>query len=135
MDVLFSLQARNAELFLPGMMKILQVGSDDAKVKILLALRNVLRQLKKTKASFIAVQLVGRLLPLFDSVRLMCSLSPSDGHWAMRAALQPSPASSTWRQLHSPGLSWGGLRAVQPSAAASGMGRSEERRVGEECMV
>ncbi|XP_027605177.2 uncharacterized protein LOC114002936 [Pipra filicauda] len=59
--------ARNIELFLPGMMKILQVGSEDAKMKILLALRNVLRQLKKTKASFIAVQLVGRLLPLFDS--------------------------------------------------------------------
>ncbi|XP_039246541.1 uncharacterized protein LOC120325136, partial [Pipra filicauda] len=59
--------ARNIELFLPGMMKILQVGSEDAQVKILLALRNVLRQLKKSKASFIAVQLVGRLLPLFDS--------------------------------------------------------------------
>ncbi|XP_064532508.1 uncharacterized protein LOC135424812 [Pseudopipra pipra] len=59
--------ARNIELFLPGMMKILQVGSEDAKMKILLALRNVLCQLKKSKASFIAVQLVGRLLPLFDS--------------------------------------------------------------------
>ncbi|XP_027487232.1 uncharacterized protein LOC113940306 isoform X1 [Corapipo altera] len=59
--------ARNIELFLPGMMKILQVGSEDAQMKILLALRNVLHQLKKTKASFIAVQLVGRLLPLFDS--------------------------------------------------------------------
>ncbi|XP_064531654.1 uncharacterized protein LOC135424391 isoform X2 [Pseudopipra pipra] len=59
--------ARNIELFLPGMMKILQVGSEDAQMKILLALRNVLRQLKKSKASFIAVQLVGRLLPLFDS--------------------------------------------------------------------
>ncbi|XP_064531787.1 uncharacterized protein LOC135424475 [Pseudopipra pipra] len=59
--------ARNIELFLPGMMKILQVGSEDAKMKILLALRNVLHQLKKSKASFIAVQLVGRLLPLFDS--------------------------------------------------------------------
>ncbi|XP_039245950.1 uncharacterized protein LOC114000278 [Pipra filicauda] len=59
--------ARNIELFLPAMMKILQVGSEDAKMKILLALRNVLRQLKKSKASFIAVQLVGRLLPLFDS--------------------------------------------------------------------
>ncbi|XP_032533092.1 uncharacterized protein LOC116781540 [Chiroxiphia lanceolata] len=59
--------ARNIELFLPGMMKILQVGSEDAQMKILLALQNVLPQLKKTKASFIAVQLVGRLLPLFDS--------------------------------------------------------------------
>ncbi|XP_027741906.1 uncharacterized protein LOC114058595 [Empidonax traillii] len=59
--------ARNIELFLPGMMKILQAGSEEAKMKILLALRNVLRQLKKSKASFIAVQLVGRLLPLFDS--------------------------------------------------------------------
>ncbi|XP_027571446.2 uncharacterized protein LOC113985086 [Pipra filicauda] len=59
--------ARNIELFLPGMIKILQVGSEDAQMKILLALRNVLCQLKKSKASFIAVQLVGRLLPLFDS--------------------------------------------------------------------
>ncbi|XP_064495785.1 maestro heat-like repeat family member 5 [Pseudopipra pipra] len=59
--------ARNIELFLPGMMKILQAGSEDAQMKTLLALRNVLRQLKKSKASFIAVQLVGRLLPLFDS--------------------------------------------------------------------
>ncbi|XP_064496356.1 maestro heat-like repeat family member 5 [Pseudopipra pipra] len=49
------------------MMKILQAGSEDAQMKILLALQNVLRQLKKSKASFIAVQLVGRLLPLFDS--------------------------------------------------------------------
>ncbi|XP_027758949.1 maestro heat-like repeat-containing protein family member 2A [Empidonax traillii] len=61
--------ARNIELFLPGMFKILQVGGKEAKMKTLLALRNVLKkgQLKKTKASFIAVQLVGRLLPLFDS--------------------------------------------------------------------
>ncbi|XP_027487469.1 maestro heat-like repeat family member 5 [Corapipo altera] len=59
--------ARNIELFLPGMVKILQAGSEDAKMKILLALQNVLCQLKKSKASFIAVQLVGRLLPLFDS--------------------------------------------------------------------
>ncbi|XP_039236126.1 uncharacterized protein LOC120323050, partial [Pipra filicauda] len=77
--------ARNIELFLPGMMKILQVGSEDAKMKILLALQNVLRQLKKSKASFIAVQLVGRLLPLFDSecselrelsIRMLAELLP-----------------------------------------------------------
>ncbi|XP_071427966.1 maestro heat-like repeat family member 5 [Pithys albifrons albifrons] len=58
---------RNIEVFLPGMMKILQDGREDVKMKILVVLGNVLGQLQKRKASSIAVQLVARLLPLFDS--------------------------------------------------------------------
>ncbi|XP_071308698.1 maestro heat-like repeat family member 5 [Agelaius tricolor] len=49
------------------MMKILEVGSEDEKLKIIEVFRNVLGQLKKSKASSIAVALVGRILPLFDS--------------------------------------------------------------------
>ncbi|XP_053850400.1 uncharacterized protein LOC128816645 isoform X1 [Vidua macroura] len=55
------------EAFLPTMMKILEAGSEDEKLKIIKVFRNVLGQLKMSKASSIAVALVGKILPLFDS--------------------------------------------------------------------
>ncbi|CAN8194265.1 unnamed protein product [Coccothraustes coccothraustes] len=58
---------KKIEAFLPSMMKILEVGSEDEKLKIIEVFRNVLGQLKKSKASSVAVALVGRILPLFDS--------------------------------------------------------------------
>ncbi|XP_063265306.1 uncharacterized protein LOC134556854 isoform X2 [Prinia subflava] len=59
--------AKKIEAFLPSMMKILEVGSEDEKLKVVVVLRNVLRQLKKSKISSIAVALVGKIVPLFDS--------------------------------------------------------------------
>lgn len=76
MEILFFIKARKIEAFLPSMVKILEVGSDDEKLKIIVVFRNVLGQLKKSKASSIAVMLVGKVLPLFDSVRLMWEPEP-----------------------------------------------------------
>ncbi|XP_064584959.1 protein MROH8 [Zonotrichia leucophrys gambelii] len=72
LEVLLGLSERmemgkKIEAFLPSMMKILEVGSEDEKLKIIEVFRNVLSQLKKSKASSIAVALVGKILPLFDS--------------------------------------------------------------------
>lgn len=86
MEILFFIKARKIEAFLPSMVKILEVGSDDEKLKIIVVFRNVLGQLKKSKASSIAVMLVGKVLPLFDSVRLMWEPEPC------RQALPCSPA-------------------------------------------
>ncbi|KAI1232312.1 hypothetical protein IHE44_0006765, partial [Lamprotornis superbus] len=59
--------AKKIEAFLPSMMKILEVGSEDEKLKIVVVFRNVLGQLRKSKASSMAVALVGKILPLLDS--------------------------------------------------------------------
>ncbi|XP_005055972.1 PREDICTED: uncharacterized protein LOC101811860 [Ficedula albicollis] len=59
--------AKEIEAFLPSLMKILEVGSEDEKLKIVVVFRNVLGQLKKSKASSMAVALVGKILPLSDS--------------------------------------------------------------------
>ncbi|KAL2297619.1 hypothetical protein Nmel_016168 [Mimus melanotis] len=59
--------AKKIEAFLPSMMKILEVGSEDEKLKVVVVFRNVLGQLKKSKASSMAVALVGKILPLSDS--------------------------------------------------------------------
>ncbi|KAF2978900.1 hypothetical protein EK904_010587, partial [Melospiza melodia maxima] len=72
LEVLLGLSERmemgkKIEAFLPSMMKILEVGSEDEKLKIIEVFRNVLSQLKKSKASSMAVALVGKILPLFDS--------------------------------------------------------------------
>ncbi|RMB92199.1 hypothetical protein DUI87_31310 [Hirundo rustica rustica] len=59
--------AKKIEAFLPSLMKILDVGSEDEKLKIVVIFQNILGQLKMSKASSIAVALVGKILPLFDS--------------------------------------------------------------------
>lgn len=76
METLFFIKSIKFEAFLPSMMKILEVGSEDEKLKIIEVFRNVLGQLKKSKASSIAVALVGKILPLFDSVRLLWEPEP-----------------------------------------------------------
>lgn len=100
-------------------MRMMEVGREDTKMKVLVALRNVLGQLQKTKASFMAVQLLGRLLPLFDSVRLMWEPQPLS--WALGnescPAAQPcqqhcqSPTPLPW-----PLLGW--VWALQSSSAS-----------------
>ncbi|XP_040437584.1 uncharacterized protein LOC121082309 [Falco naumanni] len=57
--------ARKMEVFMPDMMKVLEDGNTDIKMKSLVVSRNVIGHLKKTKASPIAVQLMEKLLPLF----------------------------------------------------------------------
>ncbi|KAF4797314.1 hypothetical protein TURU_073302 [Turdus rufiventris] len=59
--------AKKIEAFLPSMMKILEVGSEDEKLKIVVVFQNVLGQLKKSKASSMALALVGKILPLSNS--------------------------------------------------------------------
>ncbi|XP_075301460.1 maestro heat-like repeat-containing protein family member 7 [Opisthocomus hoazin] len=58
--------ARKMQVFLPDMMKILQKGDAHIKTKALAVIQNIMRRLKKTEASPIAVQLAEKLLPLFD---------------------------------------------------------------------
>ncbi|OWK53860.1 hypothetical protein RLOC_00008627, partial [Lonchura striata] len=67
METLFFIKSIKFEAFLPSMMKILEAGSEDEKMKIIEVFRNVLEHLKKSKASSIAVALVEKILPLFDS--------------------------------------------------------------------
>ncbi|XP_055676018.1 maestro heat-like repeat family member 5 [Falco peregrinus] len=56
--------ARKMEVFMPDMMKVLEDGNTNIKMKSLVVSRNVIGHLK-TKASPIAVQLMEKLLPLF----------------------------------------------------------------------
>ncbi|XP_068888725.1 maestro heat-like repeat family member 5 isoform X1 [Aphelocoma coerulescens] len=86
--------ARKVDAFLPSMMKILEVGSEDEKLKITVVLRNILGQLKKAKASSIALMLVGKVLPLFDSVRLMWEPEPCSP--ALKAVLRAGSALLEW---------------------------------------
>ncbi|XP_064251775.1 uncharacterized protein LOC135284298 [Passer domesticus] len=58
---------KKVEVFVPSMMKILELGNEEEKLKIIEVFRNVLGQLKKSKASSTAVSLVRKILPLFDS--------------------------------------------------------------------
>ncbi|XP_023794281.1 uncharacterized protein LOC111937248 [Cyanistes caeruleus] len=59
--------AKKIEVFLPSMVKILEAGSEDEKLKVIVVFHNLLPQLKKSKASSITVALVGKIIPLFDS--------------------------------------------------------------------
>ncbi|XP_040434739.1 uncharacterized protein LOC121080667 [Falco naumanni] len=59
------LAARKMEVFMPDIMKVLEDGNKNIKMKSLVVSRNIIGHLKKTKASPIAVQLMEKLLPLF----------------------------------------------------------------------
>lgn len=100
MGILFFIKANKVDAFLPSMMKILEVGSEDEKLTIILVLRNILGQLKKAKASSIAMMLVGKVLPLFDSVRLMWEPEPCS------RALPRSPALKAVLRAGSALLEW-----------------------------
>lgn len=97
---LFFIKAKKIEAFLPSMMKILEVGSEDEKLKMVVIFQNVLGHLKKSKTSSIAVALVGKILPLFDSVRLMWETEPCRGALphssALKAALRAGSALREW---------------------------------------
>lgn len=92
-------------------MKILEVGSEDEKVKIVMIFQNVLGHLKKSKTSSIALALVGKIMPLFDSVRLMWEPEPH------RQALPHSPALKQHSGQAQP--SRNGFWALQPNAACA----------------
>lgn len=100
METLFFIKAKKIEAFLPSMMKILEVGSEDEKLKMVVIFQNVLGHLKKSKTSSIAVALVGKILPLFDSVRLMWEPEPCRGALphspALKAALRAGSALWEW---------------------------------------
>ncbi|KFQ93902.1 Maestro heat-like repeat-containing protein family member 7, partial [Nipponia nippon] len=58
--------ARKMQVLLPHVMEVLQDGNTAVKMKALEVIRNVMGHLKRKEASSIAVQLVEKLLPLFD---------------------------------------------------------------------
>ncbi|KAM6054250.1 uncharacterized protein VSU04_010772 [Chlamydotis macqueenii] len=58
--------ARKMQVLLPDMTEVLQGGNKDIKRKALVVFQNVMGRLRKEEASPIAVQLVEKLLPLFD---------------------------------------------------------------------
>lgn len=100
MEILFFIKAKEVDAFLPSMMKILEVGSEDEKRTIIVVFRNILAQLEKAKASSMAVMLVGKVVPLFDSVRLMWEPEPCS------RALPCSPALKAVLRAGSALLEW-----------------------------
>ncbi|KAF1508550.1 hypothetical protein FQV19_0011100, partial [Eudyptula minor] len=59
-------QARKMLVLLPDIMETQQDASTDNKMKALLVFRNVMGHMKRKEASPTALQLVEKLLPLFD---------------------------------------------------------------------
>ncbi|XP_071618222.1 maestro heat-like repeat-containing protein family member 7 [Heliangelus exortis] len=59
--------ARKMKVLLPDLMEVLQQGSEDNKMKALTVFRNVTGELTREEASPMAVELVDKLLPLFDN--------------------------------------------------------------------
>ncbi|XP_010006126.1 PREDICTED: LOW QUALITY PROTEIN: uncharacterized protein LOC104397812, partial [Chaetura pelagica] len=60
------IEARKMQVLLPDLMELLQGGSKNIKMKALVLFLNVMPQLRREEASTIAVELVDKLLPLFD---------------------------------------------------------------------
>lgn len=111
---------------LPDLMKTLQSAPTDKKINVLLILRNVMGHLKK-KASSTALELAGKLLQLFDDVRL--PWKPELRCWAL--CKNNCPFSTAWRRHlpraiyappHAPALPRGWLlvSAAQPSFSLTG---------------
>ncbi|KAK4809437.1 hypothetical protein QYF61_009692 [Mycteria americana] len=68
--------ARKMLVLLPDIMETLQNANTDNKTKALLLFRNVMGPMKRKKASPTALQLVEKLVPLFDDVRLLWEPEP-----------------------------------------------------------
>lgn len=75
------IQARKIPVLLPDIMETLQDANSDVKMKALVLLRNMMGHTKREEASLIALQLVEKLLPLFDDVRL--PWEPQPCRWAL----------------------------------------------------
>lgn len=73
------------QVLLPDVMKVLQAGSADLKIKSLMFFKNVMgkittfQNLEETVGSPITGQLMENLLLLFDSVRLIWDPEPGTG--------------------------------------------------------
>ena len=70
------IQARKMQVLLEDLMATLQHASEDIQMQVLLVLRNVLGHVMGEEASPIALQLVEKLLPLFNDVRLLQDPEP-----------------------------------------------------------
>lgn len=87
------IQARKIQVLLPDKMGVLQAGSADLKIRVLMFFKNVMgktttfQNLEKTVGSPITGQLMEIVLPLFDLVRMMWDPEPWDSHWAVTSAL------------------------------------------------
>ena len=75
-EILCFVQARKMLVLLPDIMETLQNANTDNKTKALLLFRNVMGPMKRKEASPTALQLVEKLLPLFDDVRLLWEPEP-----------------------------------------------------------
>ncbi|XP_071588643.1 maestro heat-like repeat-containing protein family member 7 [Heliangelus exortis] len=68
METAFSLtQARKMKVLLMDLLEVLQQGSKDVQLKALRICRKVMGELTREEASSIAVELLDKLLPLFDN--------------------------------------------------------------------
>lgn len=63
-------------VLLPDIMETQQNANTENKMKALRVFRNVMGHMKREEASPIALQLVEKLLPLFDDVRLLWESEP-----------------------------------------------------------
>ena len=125
-------QARKLPVLLPGIMEGLQDANANTKTKALLLFRNVTGHVKRKKASSIALQVAGEILPLFHDVRLLRDLSPQMGT-LMTAALQPSPGG---RQHLGRGVSSvGDIRPLCKAPAAKSCLQTRERSLCCHCHV
>ena len=75
-----SVQVTDVQVLLPEVMETLQYENTHINMKALTIFKNVIRHLEKKEASHIALALAGRLLPLFNDVRLLLVTEPR--RWA-----------------------------------------------------
>lgn len=75
-EILWFIQAREMHILLSDILRTLNNGDTDIKMKALLVFRNLLRHMKRKEASHITLQLAGKLLPLIDDVRLLWEPEP-----------------------------------------------------------
>ncbi|XP_071619281.1 maestro heat-like repeat-containing protein family member 6 [Heliangelus exortis] len=59
--------ARKMKVLLPDLLEVLEQGNEDLQLKALRVCRNVLRELRREEATPMAVELLDKLLPLFDN--------------------------------------------------------------------
>lgn len=90
-----SVQVTDVRVLLPEVMKTLQYENTHINMKALTIFKNVIRHLEKKEASPIALALAGRLLPLFNDVRLLLVTEPRRRALCNGTALRPRPVGST----------------------------------------
>jgi len=81
------------QVLLEDVMGTLQHDSEDIQMKALLVFRNALGRITREEASPIALQLVEKLLPLFNNVRLLWDPEPRQWASCKESYLSAQPCS------------------------------------------